>query len=405
MNVFILCVKIRGVPMKYNFDEIIDRKDTSAEKYIDLEKLYGTSDVIPLWVADMDFRTAKPIIDAIKERTENGIFGYTSRPDSYYDAVCNFQMKRKNWDIDKKLMSFSLGVVTSICMIIKALSNAEAKIIIQTPVYRPFYNAVKDAPRELLESPLKEVEGSFNMDYEDIEEKAKQGAKYLILCSPHNPIGRVWSRDELKKLGDICLKYDVKVISDEIHSDLILWGNKHTPFSSISEELRRITITCIAASKTFNLAGMQSSIVILPDEKSKGKFDQAWARLHIECNNCFSMVGTQAAFEHGEEWLEQLLRYIEGNVTFIMDYFKENIPLIIPICPEGTYLVWLDCRQLGMNGKQLNKFMVFEAGIAMSSGTYFGKNSEGFMRMNVACPRAILEKALVQLKTAVEHLE
>jgi cystathionine beta-lyase len=387
--------------MEYNFDEIIDRRDTYAEKYMELEKLYGTSDVIPLWVADMDFKAAKPIVDAIKERTENGIFGYTSRPDSYYEEVCKFQKKRKNWDIDKKLMSFSLGVMPTICMIIKELTNPGDKIIIQTPVYRPFYNAVKEAPRELLESPLKETAGSFIMDYEDIEEKAKQGAKYFILCSPHNPIGRVWSYDELKKLGDICLEYGIKVISDEIHSDLILWGNKHTTFSSISEAFRSITITCVAASKTFNLAGLQSSIVVFPDEGMKAKFDLAWARLHVECNNCFSMAATQAAFEYGEEWLEQLIKYIEGNVTFAMEYLRKYIPSIRPICPEGTYLVWLDCRQLGLNGQQLNKFMVFEAGLAMSAGTYFGKNGEGFMRMNVACPRAILEKALVQLRAAI----
>jgi cystathionine beta-lyase len=388
--------------MKYNFDEIIDRKDTYAEKYFELEKLYGTPDVIPLWVADMDFRVAQPIVDAIKERTENGIFGYTSRPDSYYDAVCTFQKKRKNWDIDKKLMSFSLGVVPSIAMIIKELTNPEDKIIIQTPVYRPFFNAVKEAPRELLESPLKEADGSFYMDYEDIEEKAKQGAKYIVLCSPHNPIGRVWLSEELNRLGDICLKYGIKVISDEIHSDLILWGNKHIPFCTVSEELRKITITCISASKTFNLAGLQSSVVVFPDKSTKAKFDKAWARLHVECNNCFSMVGTQAAFELGEEWLNQLIKYIESNIDYVMEYFEENIPQIKPIRPEGTYLVWLDCRKLGMDGMQLGQFMAFKAGLALSTGTYFGKNGEGFMRMNVACPRAILEKALSQLKAAVK---
>jgi len=391
--------------MKYNFDEIIDRKDTFSEKYSELEKLYGTSEVIPLWVADMDFKVAQPIIDAIKERVEKGVFGYTVRPDSYYDEVCKFQKKRKNWDIDKKLMSFSLGVVPSISMIIKELTNAEDKVIIQTPIYRPFYSAVKEAPRELLENPLKEMDGSFYMDYEDIEEKAGQGAKYIILCSPHNPIGRVWSLDELKRLGDICLKYGMKVISDEIHSDLILWGNKHIPFASISEELRRITITCIAASKTFNLAGLQSSIAVFPDEAAREKFDRAWAKLHIECNNCLSMVGTQAAFEYGEEWLEQLIRYIEGNVTFVIEYFKSFIPSIKPICPEGTYLVWLDCRQLAMNGAELNKFMVFKAGLAMSAGTYFGVKGEGFMRMNIACPRSVLEKALKQLKSAVDSMQ
>lgn len=387
--------------MKYNFDEIIDRKDTFSEKYSELEKLYGTSEVIPLWVADMDFKVAQPIIDAIKERAEKGVLGYTVRPDSYYEEVCKFQERRKNWIIDKRLMSLSLGVVPSISMIIKELTDPDDKVIIQTPVYRPFYNAVKEAPRELLESPLKEIDGSFYMDYADIEEKARQGAKFIILCSPHNPIGRVWSFSELNRLGDICIKYGIKVISDEIHSDLILWGNKHIPFASISEALRGITITCIAASKTFNLAALQSSVTVFPDEASKEKFDRAWAKLHIECNNCLSLVGTQAAYKYGEEWLEQLLRYIEGNVTFVMEYFRKFIPSIRPICPEGTYLVWLDCRQLDMSGEELNKFMVFKAGLAMSAGTYFGVKGEGFMRMNVACPREVLERALNQLKSAV----
>lgn len=390
--------------MIYNFDEIIDRSGTGAEKYAELGKLYGNPDAIPLWVADMDFKAAQPIIDSIKERTESGIFGYTVKPDTYFDSVCSFQKRRKNWDIDKRLMSISLGVVPSICMLIRELTKPNDKIIIQTPVYRPFYNAVKDGPRELLESPLKEVNGNFYMDYEDIEEKARQGAKYIILCSPHNPIGRVWAKGELEKLGEICIKYGIKVISDEIHSDLILWGNKHTPFSSISEELSKLTITCISASKTFNLAGLQSSVVVFPDTETKSVFDRAWARLHIECNNCFSLVATQAAYEHGEEWLDQLIPYIEGNIKLIMEYFRENIPLIKPIQPEGTYLIWLDCRKLGMTGKQLNDFMIHKAGLAMSAGTYFGKNGEGFMRMNVACPRSTVEKALLRLKAAFDQL-
>ena len=390
--------------MKYNFDEIIDRKASFAEKHAKLEELYGASNLIPLWVADMDFKVAQPIIDAMKERIENGIFGYTVRPDSYFDDACDFQKRRKNWNIDKKLMSSSLGVMPSICMIIQKLTNPEDKVIIQTPVYRPFYNAVKQASRELLESPLREADGKYFMNYEDLEEKAKQGAKYLILCNPHNPVGRVWSFDELKKLGDICLRYGIKVISDEIHSDLILWGNKHTPFASISEQLRSITISCISATKTFNLAGLQSSIVIFPDEELKQQFDQMWDKLHVEGNNCISIAAIQAAFRYGEEWLEQLIQYIEGNVNFVNNYFDKYIPKIRTARPEGTYLMWLDCRQLGLNGGQLNRFMTLKAGVAMSSGTYFGSNGEGFMRMNVACPRAILEKALEQIRTAVIEL-
>ncbi|HEX2927711.1 MAG TPA: MalY/PatB family protein [Ruminiclostridium sp.] len=390
--------------MIYDFDEIIDRKSTFAEKYCALEEKFGRKDVIPLWVADMDFRTARPVTDALNERVWNGIFGYTVRPDYYCDAVCRFQKRRKNWDIDKNLISFSIGVVPSISMIVKELTGPEDKIIIQTPVYHPFYNAVKNAPRELLESPLKEVDGHFVMDFDDIEEKAGQGAKYIILCSPHNPVGRVWSREELERLGSICLKRGMKVISDEIHSDLILWGNKHIPFASISEELRKITITCISASKTFNLAGLQSAVAVFPDIESKNMFDEAWAKLHLECNNCLSMAGTQAAYENGEEWLEQLIKYLEDNVSFVAEFMKKHIPVIRPVCPEGTYLVWLDCRQLGMNGEQLESFMVDRAGLAMTPGTYFGANGEGFMRMNIACPRPILMKAMEQLKEAVSNL-
>ncbi len=387
--------------MRYNFDEIIERSSTHAEKYVELKNLYGNAAAIPLWVADMDFKAAQPIIDAINDRTANGIFGYTVRPDSYYESIITFQKRRKGWDIKRELMSFSLGVVPSLCMIIKELTGPNDKIIIQTPVYRPFFNAIKDAGRQLVENPLKETDGRFYMDLADFEDKARQGAKYLILCSPHNPVGRVWTKAELAALGDICLRYGITVISDEIHSDLILWDNTHIPFAAVSEELRKITITCIAASKTFNLAGLQSSIAVFPNTEIKNKFDAAWARLHVECNNCLSLAGTQAAFEHGEEWLEQLLEYIEGNVTLVLEYFKSNIPEIKPICPEGTYLIWLDCRLLEMNGGELTSFFVHEAGVAMSAGTYFGKNGEGYMRMNVACPRAMLEKALEQIKEAM----
>lgn len=390
--------------MKYNFDEIIDRKNSDAEKYVDLEKRYGRSDLAALWVADMDFKAAQPIIDAIRTRTEHGIYGYTSRPEACYEAVCAFQRRRKNWEIDKSLMSFSLGIVPTICMFIKELTKLEDAVIIMTPVYRPFFNAVTDAGRTLLESPLIEKDGHFSMNYEDLEEKARQGAKYLILCSPHNPVGRVWSRNELERLGEICLRHGITILSDEIHSDLMLWGNKHTPIAAISEELRRITITCISSTKTFNLAGLQSSVAIFPNLESKHNFDSAWARLHIECNNCLSIAGTQAAFEHGDEWLDQLLEYLEGNIQYAVEYFKTSIPKIKPIMPEGTYLIWLDCRELGLKGEALDAFMINEARLALSTGTYFGKNGEGYMRLNAACPRVILAKALVKLREAVENL-
>ncbi len=390
--------------MIYNFDEIIDRRGTDAEKYTELESLYGNKDLIPLWVADMDFKAAEPIIDAIKTRTQKGIYGYTVKPEGYFAAVAAFQRRRKAWEIDTSLMCGSLGVVPSICMLIRELTCPEDKIIIQTPVYRPFFNVVKDAQRELLENPLKETDGHYSMDFEDLEAKARLGAKWLILCSPHNPVGRVWTREELERLSEICIKYGIKVIADEIHSDIVLWGNKHIPFSAISEEARKLTFTCIAASKTFNLAGLQSAIVIFPDEKSKAAFERAWAKLHIECNNCFSLVATQAAYQYGEEWLDQLIPYIEGNINTVMEFCHKHLPVIKLTRPGGTYMLWLDFRQLGVTGKQLTDFIVQKAGLAMSAGTYFGKNGEGFMRMNVACPRSIIEKALSQLKSAVEQL-
>lgn len=390
--------------MIYNFDEVIDRVPTNAEKWVDIPKRFGRDGLIPLWLADMDFKTAKPIIDEIGKRVAHGIFGYTSISDDYLDAVCGFQERTKDWQIDKELISLGLGVVPSICMIIREITEPGCKIIIQTPVYHPFFKAVTNAGRQLVECPLLEADGSFIMDFEGLEKQAKQGAKYILLCSPHNPIGRVWTREELLRLGDLCLEYGIKVISDEIHSDLVLWGNRHIPFASLSEQLNRITITCFAVSKTFNLAGLQSCIVVFPDRNTKRIFDKAWAKLHTEVTNCLSLTATLAAYRYGDEWLKQLISYLEGNVSFLMDYFNKNIRLIKPICPQATYMVWLDCRKLGMNAEELMNFMVAKAGLGLNNGAQFGKPGEGFMRMNVACPRSILEKALKQLEEAVSKL-
>lgn len=390
--------------MKYNFDEIIDRKTTYAEKWIDGHRRFGKEDVIPLWVADMDFRVAQPIIDAITERAQHGIFGYSAVPGSFIDAVCTFQAKRKGWNIDKSLISLAPGVVPSICMMINELTQKGDKIIIQTPVYHPFFSAVKDADRVLLESPLLEVDDNYYMDYDDIENKARYGAKCIVLCSPHNPVGRVWTKEELSKLGKICVKYGMIIISDEIHSDLILPGYSHTPIASISEEISKQTITCFSASKTFNIAGLQSSLVVFPDKETKHRIDKAWRKLHVEVTNCFSTVAVQAAFEHGEEWLEQVLTYIEGNMDFVINYINEKIPGIKVKKPQATYLMWLDCRGLGMNGEQLKEFMVHKAGLAMNTGHSFGITGEGFMRLNTGCPRSILEAAMKKLEEAVKEL-
>lgn len=390
--------------MQYNFDEIICRKDNYSAKYDELKLKFGKDDLIPMWVADMDFKTAQPIIDALKDRVEQGVFGYTSRPDSYYESVSEWLDKRHGWKTDSKWMIHSPGVVPTLSILVKEFTEPGDKVIIQDPVYYPFFDVVRNNDRELVLNTLKLVDGKYVMDYEGLEQAAKAGAKMLLLCNPHNPVGRVWTKEELIKLGDICLKYGVRVVSDEIHSDLVYKNNKHIPFAMISEEFNQNTVTCIAPSKTFNLAGLQASLVIFPRKEEREKFDNILGALDIKRNSPFSVVATEAAYRHGEEWLEQLLEYLEANIDFINDYCKLNIPKIKPNKPEATYLVWFDCKDLGMSSEELSKFMIDEVGVAMDDGFWFGSMGEGYVRMNVACPRSIIKQALERLKKAIDKL-
>ncbi|WP_196604379.1 MalY/PatB family protein [Pectinatus haikarae] len=388
-----------------NFDEIIDRKNNFAAKYDELKQKFGRSDLIPLWIADMDFRTAEPIIEAIKQRADQGIFGYTSRPDSYYEAVCDWLEKYHGWRPEKQLMLHNLGVVVSLSMLIQNFTQPGDKIIIQTPVYYPFFDVIKNNDRKLVENPLKQVNGHYEMDYADFEQQAQNGAKWFLLCSPHNPVGRVWTREELQRIGEICLKYKVRIIADEIHADIVFPGHKHVPIASISPLLSRITITCLAPSKTFNLAGLQASIIIFPTKEERDKFDDILGVLDIKRNSCFNLVAVEAAYRQGRAWLENVLKYIEGNFKYINDYCKNNIPAIKPNYPEGTYLVLLDCRQLGLDQKQLHDFMVNKARVALDDGFWFSNTLEQYMRLNAACPRHTLQKALQQIAEAVHTLQ
>lgn len=388
--------------MIYNFDKIVDRTKNHAAKYDERLKKFGTEDVIPLWIADMDFCVAKPIEDALIEKAKQGIFGYVSRPDEYWDALCRWQKKRNGWEIDPSLLSFNCGVVPSLAALVRQFSEEGGQILIQTPVYPEFYEVVEHAGRTVLTNRLKEIEGGYEIDFEDFEEKLKQKPGAFILCNPQNPIGRCWKREELKQMGELCLKYQVPVISDEIHGDLMLWGNKHIPMASISPEIAGNTITCTAVSKTFNLAGLQASTVIFNNQEERTKFEQFWNNLEIHRNNSFSLVASIAAYNEGEEWLAQLITYLEGNMRWIHDYCKTNLPQIKPNIPECTYLVWLDCRELQMEDEELNKFMIREAKIGLNAGCDFDRELSGYMRLNAACPRAVLEKALFQLKAAVE---
>ena len=388
--------------MKYNFDEIIDRSHNRSAKYDEAGKKFGSRDVIPLWIADMDFKTAQPVIDALKARAEEGIWGYTSRPDSYYEAVCGWQKRRNGWDIDKSMISFNLGVVPALSSMVYVFTEPGDKVLIQTPVYSEFYDVTESWGREVVESPLKEQDGRWAIDFEDFEEKAKE-AKIFFLCSPHNPLGIVWTREELERMCNICIANNVLIVSDEIHSDLVFHGKKHIPTATLSPEIATHVISCISGTKTFNLAGLQASATIFPNQKLKARFDKFWFNLDIHRNNAFSTIAMEVAFNEGEEWLEQLLGYIGGNFEFIKDYCAANIPQVKPNVPDATYLVWLDCRGLGMGNEELRDFMIRKAGLGLNEGWSFGRSLSGFMRLNAACPRPVLEKAMEQLKHAVDE--
>jgi len=390
--------------MKYNFDNVFDRSTNFSAKYDELGKKFGASDLLPLWVADMDFKTADPIVEAIRQRVEQGIYGYTSRPDSYYEAAQQWLERRHGWKPDTKLMTHSPGVVPSLSFIIEHFTEPSDKIIIQPPVYYPFFDVVRNHGRKLVLNPLKMNNGKYEIDFDHLEQLAADGAKMLILCSPHNPIGRVWTKEELVRLGEICIAHGVRVIADEIHSDLVFGSNRHIPFASISESFRQNSITCIAPSKTFNLAGLQASLIIFPTEKEKEAFEEILGCLDIKRNNCFSLVATEAAYRHGDEWLDQLKQYIEDNFTFIQDYCRQHIPCLHPNRPEGTYLVWIDCRELGFDKDELHQFMIEKAKIALDDGFWFGDEYGGFMRLNAACPRSILAEALDRWKKAIDNL-
>lgn len=387
--------------MTNNFDVVIDRSNNYAAKWSEMDKKYGTNDLLPMWVADMDFKAAPCIIDALKERLEQGIYGYTTRPDSYNQSIVNWVARRYNWEIKSDWLIYSPGVIPTISLIIQEMTSKNDKIMIQEPVYSPFNSVVKDNGRELVISPLKRLEdGNYVMDYEDIESKIKD-VKLFILCNPHNPVGRVWTKDELKKLGDICLKHNVKVISDEIHSDIIFKGHKHVPFASICKEFEQNSITCMAPTKTFNIAGLQTSQVILPNEEDFKILDSAFARIDIRRNNSFSLVATEAAYNNGEEWLEDFLTYIEGNVDFAIKYIEENMPNLKVRKPEGTYLLWVDFSDLGLSDEELAKVLVEKGKVALNNGTAFGIGGKGFQRINLACPRSMVEDGLARIKKAI----
>ncbi len=389
--------------MKYDFDQIIDRSGNRSAKYDERGRLFGREDVIPLWVADMDFRTAQPIIDALKNRAEEGIWGYTTRPDSYFEAIRGWQKRRNGWDIDQSLMSFSLGVVQTISACVKLFTPEGGKVLVQSPVYSEFYAMTEAWGRTVLENRFVEKDGRWVMDWEDFEEKVKE-ADLFLLCNPHNPLGIVWTPAELRRMAELCMAHNTVLFSDEIHSDLIFHGKRHTPVATLSPEIADYVITAISGTKTFNLAGLQASTAVFPNREMKRVFENYWRKMEIHRNNAFSLTAMEAAFTHGEEWLEQLLLYLSDNFDFVAAYVNEKIPGIRTFAPDATYLMWLDCRGLHMTDEELRAFMIEKAGLGFTEGRHFGRDIHGFMRLNAACPRSVLRQAMEQLETAVKSL-
>ena len=389
--------------MHYNFDAVVDRSGNHAAKYDERKKKFGTEDVIPLWIADMDFRTAQPIIDALTARAQEGIWGYTARPESYFAAIAGWQKRRHGWDIDQSLMSWSLGVVQTISACVKLFTPEGGSVLIQTPVYSEFYDMTEAWNRKVVECPFVERDGRWSVDWTDFEEKLTQ-VDLFLLCSPHNPLGIVWEEGDLRRMMELCLKHHVLVVSDEIHSDLVFHGKRHIPTATLSPEIAANVITGISGTKTFNLAGLQASTVVFPDAHKKAVFDHYWQCMDIHRNNAFSLTAMEAAFTGGEEWLEQLLPYLSDNFDFVVDYCQKYIPKIKTFAPDATYLMWLDCRVLGLDNQALHDFMIQKAKLGLNDGCSFGRQLQGFMRLNAACPRSVLAQAMDQLRAAVDAL-
>ena len=390
----------------YDFDKVIERKGTGAVKSDALGKVFGKDDLVPLWVADMDFETPDFIREAMLERLEHPIFGYTVEPDDYRPAICDWIAGHHGWEIRKEWISYIPGIVKGIGMAINALLKEDEKVIIQPPVYHPFRIVPQKNGREVVFNPLKELpEGGYEMDFENLEAVCDDKCRMLILANPHNPAGIVWPRETLERLASFCHARGIIVISDEIHCDMALFGNRHIPFASVSEEAASCSITFGAPSKTFNIAGIVSSYSIVPDEELRKRFYGWLEASEMNAAPVFSPIATIAAFRKGEKWRRQMLTYIEGNIDYIISYCKENLPGIKPLRPQASFLVWLDCRDLGMDHESLIDLFINKAGLALNDGEMFNPGGEGFMRLNVGTSRQILMKALERLDQAIRSLQ
>jgi len=389
--------------MPYNFDEIVPRDNTGSLKYDDRLKRFGTLDVQPMWVADMDFRVPDVITDALNRLLEHGIYGYHIKSEKQYQSIIDWFKRRHNYPTEKESIFFIPGVVPAISYLINAFTKAGNKIIVQPPVYFPFFLLVQTNNRQVLYNQLLENNNEYSIDFEDFEKKAKE-AKMFIFCHPHNPVGRVWRKEELEKISEICLRNKLIIISDEIHCDLVFPIHKHIPIASLSPEVDNITITCHSPSKTFNLAGLATAYVIIKNSEMQKTFKQFLAPLHIEALNTFGLAAMEAAFGNGEHWLNELLQYLNNNYSFVKNYLAKNLPQLKISPLEATYLLWIDFRNLKLNEKELKEFIVRKAKLGLNDGSSFGPGGKGFQRMNIACPGKILSEACEKLNKAINSL-
>ncbi len=381
---------------KYDFDEVVPREGTYSLKWDARERIFGKSDILPLWVADMDFKTPDFIIDALRKRLDHEVLGYTFRSESYFQSIVDWMKQRHDWDIKKEWISYSPGVVAGLNLLIEAFSEEGDEVIIQKPVYFPFFDSVLGNKRVVLENPLKIVDGRYAFDLEDLKSKVSEKTKLLLLCNPQNPGGMVWTKEELLPLCNFCVENNILIVSDEIHSDLVFPGYKHTPVPTLSEEIAQNSVVCMAPSKTFNLAGLTTSFLIIPNKRNWARYERQLNVPHLHMGNIFGHIGLETAFTQGEEWRKQLVEYLQGNFNFMVEYLEEYLPEIKPMKLEATYLAWIDFSGLGLTDDELHQSLL-EAGVGLNKGAQFGKQGVGYMRLNLGCTRATLEEALLRM--------
>jgi cystathionine beta-lyase len=403
--------------MEHSFDEEYDRRGTHSVKWefvmgeedlLQLEhtvRFFGPDRVLPMWVADMDFRCPEPIVEALIARAEHGIYGYSAPTSAFYQSVVNWMERRHGWKIDPQWICLTPGVVPALNMSVRTFTTQGNKVLIQPPVYHPFYGAIENNHSQVITNALVLENGRYRMDFGDLETKCKDPeVKMAILCSPHNPVGRVWTRDELVEFGRICIENNVLIVSDEIHGDLIYHDHVFTPLAKISDAFAQNSVICTAPSKTFNMAGLQTSCIIIPNHDLREQFQKTLQSDGLFGVNAFGAVALQTAYDHGEGWLQDVLEYIEGNLDYFEAYVDENIPQLNVIRPEGTYLVWLDCRRLELGMTELQQLMSEKARLYLDDGFIFGSEGEGFVRINIACPRKVLVEAVDRIREAVQGL-